>query len=84
VTLTLPVSQLVPSLDRVANRIDVTLSGRNLYKWLNRDIMTGHPEQDENGTDTTSSGEWRQDFVRSIAETLPPSSAVTLAVRAVF
>jgi TonB-dependent starch-binding outer membrane protein SusC len=84
VTLTLPVSQLLPSLDRVANRIDMTLSGRNLYKWLHRDMTSGHPEQDENDTSTTSSGEWRHDFVRSIAETLPPSSMVTLAVRAVF
>ena len=84
VTLFVPVSSLLPSLTGWANRLDLTISGRNVAKWLNRDIMSGHPEMDENSTGTTSSGEFRHDFVRAIQETLPPSSAFTVALRAVF
>jgi hypothetical protein len=84
VTLFVPVSSLVPSLTGWANRLDLTISGRNVAKWLNRDIMSGHPEQDENDVGTTASGEFRHDFVRAIQETLPPSSSFTIALRAVF
>jgi TonB-linked SusC/RagA family outer membrane protein len=84
VTLNVPVSSLLPSLTGWASRMDLTISGRNVYKWLNRDLTSGHPEQDENDTATTSSGEWRHDFVKTIAETLPPQSFFTVAIRAVF
>jgi hypothetical protein len=81
VTLTVPVSSLLPSVTTWANRVDLTLSGRNIAKWLNRDIMTGHPEMDEN---SVSGGEFEHDFVRAIQETLPPSSFITVSLRAVF
>jgi hypothetical protein len=84
VTLTVPVSALVPVVTGWANRVDLTLSGRNVAKWLNRDLTSGHPEQNENNSGTNSSGEYRHDFVRRIAETLPPTSLFTVAIRATF
>jgi hypothetical protein len=67
-----------------ASRVDLTISGRNVAKWLNRDLTSGHPEQDENSSEPNSSGEFRHDFVRAIQETLPPQSFFTVAIRAVF
>ena len=84
VTLMVPVSNLLPSLTGWATRMDLTISARNVAKWLNRDLTSGHPEQDENNTGTTSSGEYRHDFVRAIQEQLPPTSLFTVALRAVF
>ena len=84
VTLLVPISNLVPAVTGWATRVDLTISGRNVAKWLNRDLTSGHPEQDENNTGTTSSGEYRHDFVRAIQEQLPPQSFFTVALRAVF
>jgi hypothetical protein len=83
-TLLIPVSSLLPSMTGWASRVDLTISGRNVAKWLNRDLTSGHPEQDENSSEPNSSGEFRHDFVRAIQETLPPQSFFTVAIRAVF
>jgi TonB-linked SusC/RagA family outer membrane protein len=83
VTLTVPVSSLLPSVTTWASRVDLTVSGRNVAKWLNRDLTTGHPEQDENNSGTTG-GEFRHDFVRAIQETLPPTSSFTVSLRVTF
>jgi TonB-dependent SusC/RagA subfamily outer membrane receptor len=83
-TLSVPVSNLLPTLTSFAQRTDLTISARNLIGWKHKSMTTGHPEMDENGTGTTSSGEFRHDFVRSIAETLPPTSLFTVSMRVVF
>jgi hypothetical protein len=84
VTLLIPVSSLLPQVTGWASRVDLTISGRNVAKWLNRDLTSGHPEQDENSSEPNSSGEFRHDFVRAIQETLPPQSFFTVSIRAVF
>ena len=83
VTLSIPISRLLPSLTTWASRADLTISGRNLAFWTHKNLITGHPEQNENSIGTTS-GEFRHDLVKGIDETLPPASYFTVSLRAIF
>ena len=83
VTLSIPISSLLPSLTTWASRADLTISGRNVAFWTHKNLITGHPEQNENSIGTTS-GEFRHDLVKGIDETLPPASYFTVSLRAVF
>ena len=83
VTLSIPISSLLPSLTTWASRADLTISGRNLAFWTHKNLITGHPEQNENSIGTTS-GEFRHDLVKGIDETLPPASYFTVSLRAIF
>jgi len=84
VTLSIPVSNLLPSLTSWASRADLVISGRNVAFWTHKNLVTGHPEQNENSPWTTDSGEFRHDLVKGIDETLPPVSYFTVSLRAVF
>ena len=84
VTLSIPVSNLLPSLTSWASRADLVISGRNVAFWTHKNLVTGHPEQNENNPWTTDSGEFRHDLVKGIDETLPPVSYFTVSLRAVF
>ena len=84
VTLSIPVSNLLPSLTSWASRADLVISGRNVAFWTHKNLVTGHPEQNENSPWTTASGEFRHDLVKGIDETLPPVSYFTVSLRAVF
>ena len=84
VTLSVPVSNLLPSLTSWASRADLVISGRNVAFWTHKNLVTGHPEQNENSPWTTDSGEFRHDLVKGIDETLPPVSYFTVSLRAVF
>jgi len=77
-TLSIPVSSLLPSLTGWSERTDLTVSARNLWYWRNRELMAGHPEGLEGGN--TASNE----LVRRLGETLPPASYFTVSLRAVF
>ena len=84
VTLSIPISRLFPSITTFADRTDLTISGRNLWFWTHKNLVTGHPEQNENSIGTTDSGEFRHDLVKGIDETLPPASYFTVSLRVVF
>ena len=84
VTLSIPVSNLLPSLTTWASRADLVISGRNVAFWTHKNLVTGHPEQNENSIGTTDSGEFRHDLVKGIDETLPPVSYFTVSLRAIF
>ncbi|MDE0651965.1 MAG: TonB-dependent receptor [Gammaproteobacteria bacterium] len=84
VTLSIPVSNLLPSLTTWASRADLVISGRNVAFWTHKNLVTGHPEQNENSIGTTESGEFRHDLVKGIDETLPPVSYFTVSLRAIF
>ena len=84
VTLSIPVSNLLPSLTSWASRADLVISGRNVAFWTHKNLVTGHPEQNENSPWTTDSGEFRHDLVKGIDETLPPVSYFTVSLRAIF
>ena len=84
VTLSIPVSNLLPSLTSWASRADLVISGRNVAFWTHKNLVTGHPEQNENYISTTESGEFRHDLVKGIDETLPPVSYFTVSLRAIF
>ena len=84
VTLAIPISTLFPSLITFAERTDLTISGRNLWFWTHENLVTGHPEQNENSVGTTDSGEFQHDLVKGIDETLPPASYITFSLRVVF
>ena len=84
VTLSIPVSNLLPSLTSWASRADLVISGRNVAFWTHANLITGHPEQNENSPWTTDSGEFRHDLVKGIDETLPPVSYFTVSLRAIF
>ncbi|MBI4520450.1 MAG: TonB-dependent receptor [Gemmatimonadetes bacterium] len=79
-TLSVPISSLLPSLTSWARRADLTISGRNVWLWRNKDLMTGHPEAIEGfgqGTGTYS-------LTKRMGETFPPASHFTVSLRAVF
>ena len=84
VTLSIPISNLLPSLTSWASRADLVVSGRNVAFWTHKNLVTGHPEQNENSIGTTESGEFRHDLVKGIDETLPPVSYFTVSLRAIF
>lgn len=84
VTLSIPISNLLPSLTTWASRADLVISGRNVAFWTHENLITGHPEQNENNVGTTASGEFRHDLVKGIDETLPPVSYFTVSLRAIF
>ncbi len=84
VTLSVPISSLLPSLTSWASRADLVVSARNVAFWTHANLITGHPEQNENSPWTTDSGEFRHDLVKGIDETLPPVSYFTVSLRAIF
>ena len=84
VTLSIPISNLLPSLTTWASRADLTISGRNVAFWTHKNLVTGHPEMNEGSPYTTTSGEFRHDLVKGVDETLPPASYFTVSLRAVF
>jgi hypothetical protein len=84
ITLSIPVSTLFPSLVSFANRTDFTVSARNVWFWTHKNLVTGHPEQNESSVDTNDSGEFQHDLVKGIDETLPPASYITFSLRVVF
>jgi len=83
-TLSVPISNLLPGMFTFSDRTDLTISGRNVAFWRHRNLITGHPEQNENSVGTTASGEFRHDMVKGIDETLPPVSYWTVAMRMIF
>jgi hypothetical protein len=83
VTLAIPISRLLPSIS-FADRTDLTISARNLWFWTHKNLITGHPEQNESSPYTNASGEFRHDLVKGIDETLPPVSYFTVSLRMVF
>jgi outer membrane receptor protein involved in Fe transport len=84
ITLTVPVASLLPVLTRNwANRVDLTLSARNVWTWKNKYLATGHPEMQQNST-TPSGGRYQRDIVRAMREQLPPASHLMIAIRTVF
>jgi len=83
-TLSVPISNLLPGMFTFSDRTDLTISGRNVAFWTHKNLITGHPEQNENSVGTTSSGEFRHDMVKGIDETLPPVSYWTVAMRMIF
>jgi len=83
-TLSVPISNLLPGMFTFSDRTDLTISGRNVAFWRHRNLVTGHPEQNENSVGTTASGEFRHDMVKGIDETLPPVSYWTVAMRMIF
>jgi len=85
VTLSVPVSRLVPRVSGWASRMDLTISGRNLWYWTHKNLHTGHPEQQSiTRNPDGSSGQFSHDMTRRINETLPPSSYFTFSLRAIF
>ncbi len=84
VTLAIPISSMFPGLTGFADRTDLTISGRNVAFWKHHNLITGHPEQNENSPWTTDSGEFRHDLVKGVDETLPPVSYWTVSLRMVF
>lgn len=83
-TLSVPISNLLPGMFTFSDRTDLTISGRNVAFWTHKNLITGHPEQNENSVGTTASGEFRHDMVKGIDETLPPVSYWTVAMRMIF
>jgi TonB-dependent starch-binding outer membrane protein SusC len=84
VTLSVPVSSLLPTLTRNwADRVDLTVSARNVAMWRNRYMPTGHPEMQENST-TPTGGMYRRDIVRAMREQFPPASHLMVSVRATW
>jgi outer membrane receptor protein involved in Fe transport len=83
-TLSVPISNLLPGMFTFSDRTDLTISGRNVAFWTHKNLITGHPEQNENSIGTTDSGEFRHDMVKGIDETLPPVSYWTVAMRMIF
>jgi len=84
-TVSIPLSRMIPAMQSWGSRTDLTISGRNLWFWTHRNLHTGHPEQQSTSRNPdASTGEYRHDLVRSISETLPPSSVITFSLRAVF
>jgi outer membrane receptor protein involved in Fe transport len=83
-TLSVPISNLLPGMFTFSDRTDLTISGRNVAFWTHSNLITGHPEQNENSVGTTASGEFRHDMVKGIDETLPPVSYWTVAMRMIF
>lgn len=83
VTLSIPISSLIPAIS-LADRTDLTISARNLWFWTHKNLITGHPEQNESSPYTNASGEFRHDLVKGIDETLPPVSYFTVSLRMVF
>ena len=73
VTATIPIPQrLVPG----ATRATLSLSGHNLFRWVNEDFPVFEPEQAANaGFNTT---------VRSLLEHVPPPATFTAALRLTF
>ncbi|MFQ6099180.1 MAG: hypothetical protein ACE5O2_15720, partial [Armatimonadota bacterium] len=72
VTLRLPISFLVPG-GRTAS---LTLSGRNVWRWRNKDMPLFDPEMMGN--------EGMNASVRSILEHVPPPATYTASVRVIF
>jgi TonB-dependent SusC/RagA subfamily outer membrane receptor len=83
VTLAIPISRLLPSIS-FADRTDLTISARNLAFWTHKNLVTGHPEQNESSIGTSDSGEFAHDLVKGVDETLPPASYFTVSLRMVF
>jgi hypothetical protein len=84
ITLSIPVSNLVPALTQSwANRVDMTVSVRNVWTWRNDYIVTGHPEMQQNIA-AVENGQYRRDITRTMREQLPPQSHFMVSLRAVF
>ena len=58
------------------SRATLTVSGRNLWKWVNEDFPVFEPEMGGN--------EGFNDAVRSILEHVPPPATITASLRLVF
>jgi len=59
-----------------ANRATLTLSGRNIWKWVNKDFPVFEPEMGGNGG--------YNETVRGILEHVPPPATFTASLRVVF
>jgi TonB-dependent SusC/RagA subfamily outer membrane receptor len=79
-TLSVPISSLVPALTRWANRTDLNVGWRNVWYWKNRELGFGHPEM----TERRGSGADPYPLSTVIGHNLPPQSHVTISVRTVF
>ncbi len=72
-TLSVPVpASLLPGTSRAT----LTLSGRNIWKWVNEDFPVFEPEMGENGGFNNP--------VRSLLEHVPPPAVYTAALRVTF
>jgi TonB-linked SusC/RagA family outer membrane protein len=73
VTLQVPVpARLLPG----STRASLTFTGRNLWKWVNKDFPVFEPEMGNNDGFNTQ--------VRSLLEHIPPSAVYTAALRVTF
>jgi TonB-dependent SusC/RagA subfamily outer membrane receptor len=73
-TLTVPVTRLVPKTDQAT----LSVSSRNLWYWTKKELMVGHPEAN------AQSGNNISQITRNIAEQLPPGSSVIVSLRVLF
>jgi TonB-dependent SusC/RagA subfamily outer membrane receptor len=80
ITLSVPLSTLLPTLAGWGKRTDLTMSARNVWGWKNREIGIGHPEQEER----QGIGSSPYPLERRIGNTLPAPSFYTVSIRAVF
>ncbi|MBI4521701.1 MAG: TonB-dependent receptor [Gemmatimonadetes bacterium] len=80
VTLSIPLSSLVPSLTSWSSRTDLTVSARNVWYKTSKELVYGHPEQESR----TGIGSPGFNLSRSIGETIPPQSFFTVSLRTVF
>jgi hypothetical protein len=81
VTLNIPVSSLLPGLTGWASRMDLSLSGRNVWEWMHERLMFGHPESGV----VSGAGSQGVPLVKSIAiGGYPIQSSFTASLRAVF
>jgi hypothetical protein len=76
-TLSIPVSNLVPALAAWGERTDLTISARNVWYWKNKELGAGHPEQ----TERWGIGSFDYPLERKIGNSLPPASTVTVSAR---
>jgi hypothetical protein len=79
-TASIPISRLLPGLTSWSNRTDLTISGRNVKFWKDKQLVVGHPEQQ----DRTGIGAAGFSLARNIGETVPPQSTFTVSLRTIF
>jgi outer membrane receptor protein involved in Fe transport len=80
VTLSVPLSNVLPSLVDWGSRTDLTISSRNVWYWKNRELGTGHPEQ----TERRGIGSNPYPINRGIGHIMPPPSILSVSFRTVF
>lgn len=83
VTLQIPLHNVLPAaVTGWSDRLDLRISGRNLWYSKSNRLMLGHPEQNAATQTTLQSG--GHTLTKSIDEQLPPMSYFTVSLRAIF